>query len=388
MASGPLRGVKVVELAGLGPGPWACMVLSDMGAEVLRVDRPSSVGVLRTDLGAAGGRQPAFVNDRGRRSVAIDLKRPEGAAAVLDLVARADVLIEGNRPGVAERLGVGPDVCLARNPRLVYGRATGWGQDGPLAQQAGHDLNYLAASGLLSAIGRPGEPPTIPLNILGDYAGGGALLAFGVAAALFEARGSGRGQVVDSAMLDGISLLGGVFFGQVQAGMHRPERGTNMLDGGAPFYAVYETSDGGYMAVGALEAAFFAELLAVLELDPELAARQWDRDEWPGLRKLLDDAFARFPRAEWERRFAGREACVSPVLGIEEAIAAPHAAARAAFVEVDGVLQPAPAPRFSRTPGSVQGPAVPAGANTDEALLSWGFDSVELDRLRRVGAIV
>lgn len=388
MPSGPLTGVRVLELAGLGPGPWATMALSDLGAEVLRISRPSQLGKVRTDLGAVGDRQPAFVNDRGRRSAAIDLKHPDGVAAVLDLVERADVLIEGNRPGVTERLGLGPEPCLARNPRLVYGRATGWGQDGPLSQAVGHDLNYLAISGVLSAIGKPGEPPTVPLNLLGDYAGGGAMLALGVVAALWESRDSCRGQVVDSAMLDGIALLGGTLFGQFQTGMHSAERGTNMLDGGAPFYAVYEASDGGYLAVGAIEASFFAELLDLLELEPALAAQQWDRCRWPALRERIAASFARSSRAEWERRAADRDACVTPVLGLDEAMRHPHTTAREAFVEVDGVLQPAPAPRFSRTPGRIQGPAPRAGEHTDEALSDWGFDGATLDRLRASEAIL
>ncbi|MGW5550449.1 CaiB/BaiF CoA transferase family protein [Nocardia beijingensis] len=385
---GPLHGLKIIELAGLGPGPWCGMLLSDLGAEVLRIDRPSAVGALRTDLGASNGRQPAFVNDRGRRSVAVDLKHPDGVDTVLRLVERADALLEGNRPGVTERLGVGPEDCLARNPRLVYGRATGWGQDGPLSRTAGHDLNYLSLSGLLAAMGPAGGPPAIPLNLLGDYAGGGLMLAMGLLAALWEARGSGRGQVVDAAMVDGIALLGGVFYGQRQVGMHGLERGTNMLDGGAPFYTVYETADGGWMAVGAIEAAFFAELLDVLGLEPELADIQWDRTQWPRLRTRLAAVFGTRTRMEWEAAFAGREACTTPVLDLDEALRHEHARARHSFVPVDGVLQPAPAPRFSRTPGAVQGPAVPAGANTSRALIDWGFDPPDIDALRATGAIL
>ncbi|MDA3644263.1 CoA transferase [Saccharopolyspora indica] len=385
---GPLTGLKIVELASLGPVPWCGMLFSDLGAEVLRVERPSDVGSLRTDLGAADGRQPAFVNDRGRRSVAIDLKHPDGVAALLRLAGRADALIEGNRPGVTERLGVGPQECFERNPRLVYGRATGWGQDGPLSDRAGHDLNYLAASGLLAAMGPAGSAPAIPLNLLGDFAGGGLMLAMGVLSALWESRSSGRGQVVDTAMLDGISLLGGIFYGQRQAGMLSLTRGTNVLDGGAPFYAVYETSDGGWMAVGAIEAKFFAELLDVLGLSPDLAASQWDRDAWPELRARIEGVFRTRSRAEWETRFANREACTTPVLDLDEALEHDHARARGSFVPNDGVLQPAPAPRFSRTPGEIRGPAVPAGTDTVRALQEWGFAGPEVDALRESGAIV
>lgn len=387
-AKGPLTGLKIIELAGLGPGPWCAMLLSDLGAEVLRIDRPSAVGSLRTDLGARNGRQPAFVNDRGRRSIAIDLKHPDGVETVLRLVEQADALLEGHRPGVMERLGVGPDACFARNPRLVYGRATGWGQDGPLSQTAGHDLNYLSLSGLLAAMGPASGAPAIPLNLLGDYAGGGLMLAMGMLSALWEARGSGRGQVVDAAMVDGIALLGGVFYGQRQAGMHSLERGTNMLDGGAPFYSVYETADGGWMAVGAIEPAFFTELLDVLGLEPELVDAQWDRARWPQLRVRLAAVFRTRSRAEWEASFAGRDACTTPVLDLDEALKHDHALARHSFIPVDGVLQPAPAPRFSRTPGAVQGPAVPAGTNTTRALIDWGFDPREVDALRTAGAVV
>ncbi|MFF0494021.1 CaiB/BaiF CoA transferase family protein [Nocardia sp. NPDC004068] len=387
-AAGPLHGLRIIELAGLGPGPWCGMLLSDLGAEVLRVDRPGDVGSLRTDLGASNGRQPAFVNDRGRRSVAIDLKHPDGVETVLRLVEQADALLEGNRPGVTERLGVGPEDCAARNPRLVYGRATGWGQEGPLSRAAGHDLNYLSLSGLLAAMGPAGGAPAIPLNLLGDYAGGGLMLAMGLLAALWEARGSGRGQVVDAAMIDGIALLGGVFYGQRQAGMHGLERGTNMLDGGAPFYSVYETADGGWMAVGAIEPAFFAALLDVLGLEPELAGAQWDRARWPWLRSRLSAVFRTRTRAEWESAFAGTDACTTPVLDLDEALRHDHALTRNSFIPVDGVLQPAPAPRFSRTPGAVQGPAVPAGTNTTPALIDWGFTPPEVDALRAAGAIV
>ncbi|NMO01630.1 CoA transferase [Gordonia sp. TBRC 11910] len=386
-AAGPLAGLRVVELAGLGPGPWCAMMLSDLGAEVLRIDRPADVGRLRTDLGAANGREPAFVNNRGQRSAAIDLKHPDGVAAVLALVERADVLLEGNRPGVVERLGVGPDECLGRNPRLVYGRATGWGQEGPLAQTAGHDLNYLALTGLLAAIGTTGGEPVIPLNLLGDYAGGGLLLAMGVMSALFESRISGRGQVVDAAMVDGIALLGGVFYGQRQAGMFSLDRGTNALDGGAPFYHVYETSDGGFMAVGAIEAKFYTELLDVLGLPANLAATQWNRDDWPSTREVFGTVFRGATRADWERRFDGREACTTPVLDLDEALKNDHLTARSTFLPVDDVLQPAPAPRFSRTPAPIPAASVPPGTDTSAALRDWGFDADTIAALQRAEAI-
>ncbi|WP_025778259.1 CaiB/BaiF CoA transferase family protein [Brevibacterium sp. VCM10] len=386
--AGPLTGVKVIELAGLGPGQWGGMLLSDLGAEVLRVSRPSDVGTVRSDLGAQEGRGPAFVHDRGRRSIAIDLKSPEGRDALLDLVEEADVLFEGNRPGVTERLGIGPDDCLARNPRLVYARATGWGQDGPMAADVGHDLNYLAVSGMLSAIGPRNGPPSVPLNLLGDFGGGGALLIIGILAALLEARTNGRGQVVDAGMLDGILLLGSLFYGQRQVGMMRAERESNMLDGGAPFYAVYETADGGWMAVAPIERKFYAEFLDVLGLGSELLDVQWDTATWASTKERYAEIFRGRTRSQWEEDFSGREACVTPVLDIDEALQQPHMRARHSFVRNDGVLQPAPFPRFSRTPGRIQGPAIPAGADTRAALADWGIDETSIERLLASGAVI
>ena len=341
--SGPLAGVRVVELAGLAPGPFACMVLADLGADVMRVQRPGAEAPLTDVLG------------RGRSSVEVDLKSPAGVEAVLVLAEGADVLVEGFRPGVAERLGIGPDTCLALNPRLVYGRMTGWGQSGPRAQEVGHDINYLALSGALAAIGRAGEPPTVPLNLVADFGGGGMLLAVGVLAALVERSSSGRGQVVDAAMVDGVALLTTFLHGLRAAGAWGDERGTNLLDGGAPFYDVYATADGGYVAVGALEPEFYAALLEGLGLETSSVPSREDTSTWPDLRALFSSAFASRTRDEWVEVFSGTDACVTPVLGPGEAPSDPHAVAREAFVELDGVVQPAAAPRFSRTPGRAAG---------------------------------
>jgi alpha-methylacyl-CoA racemase len=373
---GPLAGIRVVELAGIGPGPFAAMLLADLGAEVLRVDRPAAS-------------RPAWptVLARGRRSVVVDLKHPDGAAVVLDLVASADALVEGFRPGVVERLGIGPDACLARNPRLVYGRVTGWGQEGPWRLAAGHDIDYVALAGALHPIGQAGGPPVPPLNLVGDFGGGGMLLALGVVAALLEAGRSGRGQVVDAAMVDGAALLTAQFHELLAAGLWREERGANLLDGGAPFYGVYETADGRHLAVGALEPQFFAELLRRLGLDAGDLPDQLDRDGWPVLRERLAGLFRTRTRDQWCELLAGTDACVAPVLGLGEAPAHPHNRARGTFVEVGGVTQPAPAPRFSRTPPGPPSPPAPPGAHTDQALADWGVDPGELARLRTVGAI-
>jgi alpha-methylacyl-CoA racemase len=373
---GPLAGIRVVELAGIGPGPFAAMLLADLGAEVLRVDRPASS-------------RPAWptVLARGRRSVVVDLKHPDGAGVVLDLVASAAALVEGFRPGVAERLGIGPDACLARNPRLVYGRVTGWGQEGPWRLAAGHDIDYVAVAGALHPIGQAGGPPVPPLNLVGDFGGGGMLLALGVVAALLEAGRSGRGQVVDAAMVDGAALLTAQFHELLAAGLWREERGANLLDGGAPFYGVYETADGRHLAVGALEPQFFAELLRRLGLDAGDLPDQLDRDGWPVLRERLAGLFRTRTRDQWCELLAGTDACVAPVLGLGEAPAHPHNRARGTFVEVGGVTQPAPAPRFSRTPPGPPSPPAPPGAHTDQALADWGVDPGELARLRAAGAI-
>jgi alpha-methylacyl-CoA racemase len=374
---GPLDGVRVVEIAGIGPGPFCAMLLADMGAEVVRVDRPETAG---------GAGWPALMS-RGRRSVVVDLKHERGAEVVLRLVEHADALLEGFRPGVAERLGIGPDDCLARNPRLVYGRMTGWGQDGPLRHAAGHDIAYIALAGALHPIGEPGGAPVPPLNLLGDFGGGGMLLAFGIACGLVEARRSGQGQVVDAAIVDGAALLTTSIHEMVTLGLWEERRGANLLDGGAPYYGVYETSDGEHMAVGALEPRFYGELLDKLGLRPDDLPPQADRERWPELRERLEAVFRTRTRAEWTDVFEGSDACVAPVLGLSEARAHPHNRARGTFTLVDGSPQPAPAPRFSRTaPGPPAPPPVP-GQHTDEVLSSGGFDAEEIASLRAAGAI-
>jgi alpha-methylacyl-CoA racemase len=353
------------------------MVLSDMGAEVVRIDR----------VGAGHVAEPRHAVYRGRRSVAVDLKHPDGLAAVLRLVDAADVLIEGFRPGVAERLGVGPGECRARNARLVYGRVTGWGQSGPLASTAGHDVNYIALSGALGAIGPADAPPVHPVNLLGDYGGGGMLLAFGIVCALVERARSGHGQVVDAAMVDGAALLATLLFGLRGSGRWNDARGTNLLDGGAYFYGVYECSDGGYVAVGALEPPFHAELVRLLELDESAWQNQWDTFEWPARKERFARIFRRRTRDEWAAVFEGSDACVTPVLSLDEAPEHPHAVARQAFETLGGIVQPAAAPRLSETPGRIQGPPPLPGEHTDAVLANWGFEPGEVARLRETGAI-
>ncbi|MGW0911141.1 CaiB/BaiF CoA transferase family protein [Streptomyces sp. NPDC002784] len=356
---GPLTGVRVVELAGIGPGPFAAMLLADLGADVVRVDRPG---------GPALAIDPAYdVTNRNKRSVIVDLKAPDGPARVLDLAARADVLIEGFRPGVAERLGVGPDACRARNPRLVYGRMTGWGQDGPLAQRAGHDIAYIARTGTLGMIGAPGEPPPAPANLLGDYAGGSLYLVVGVLAALHHARATGTGQVVDAAIVDGTAHLSAMIHGMLAAGGWQDRRAANLLDGGCPYYGTYETADGAYMAVGALEPQFYDTFLDLLGLEGYADARRdWTR--WGELRTAVTARFRTRTRAEWTDVFAGSDACVAPVLSLTEAPHDPHLAARGTFTDHGGITQPAPAPRFSATPTAVRsGPARPGGDTADVA---------------------
>ena len=365
---GPLTGLKIVELAGIGPGPYAAMLLADMGAEVVRVERPGE--------GASGVPPLLDVSRRGRRSVVLDLRRPEGVQAVLALVESADVLIEGFRPGVTERLGLGPEDCWAVNPGLVYGRMTGWGQEGPLSASAGHDIGYIALTGALGAIGRPGEAPVPPLNLVGDFGGGSMFLVTGVLAALWEAQRSGRGQVVDAAIVDGASSLTALLHGMMAGGLWRDRRGANMLDGGLPWYDTYETSDGLHMAVGALEPKFYAEFASLLGLSQEVADRA-DPTTWPSLRQAIATAFASRTRQEWTDVFDGTDACVAPVLSLGEAADHPHLAARETFIEVGGVVQPAPAPRFSRTRN--EHPAAPAaiGAHTREVLEAWGVQDVD-----------
>jgi alpha-methylacyl-CoA racemase len=374
---GPLQGVRVIEIASLAPAPFACMVLSDLGADVIRVDRPAG----------AGGEATIDPLCRGRRSVALNLKDPAGVDVLLRLVESADVLVEGFRPGVAERLGFGPDVCLERNPGLVYGRMTGWGQEGPMSQMAGHDINYIAVAGALDPIGRAGERPVPPLNLVGDFGGGGMLLATGVLAALVERSRSGRGQVVDAAMVDGAALLTSFIHGMRGQGVWQDARGTNLLDSGAPFYDTYETADGAYMSVGALEPQFYAALLLGLGLADEDLPGQLDRDRWPELRARFTEVFKRRTRAEWTEIFDGTDACVAPVLGLGEAPAHPHASARAGFVEVGGLTQPAPAPRFSRTVAGTPAPPVRAGEHTDATLAGLGLSAEEIAALRDQGAI-
>jgi alpha-methylacyl-CoA racemase len=367
---GPLAGIRVVELAGIGPAPFAAMLLADLGADVIRVDRPGEPS-LPVPLPPESD-----LLRRGRPSVALDLKHPDGLATTLALVEQADVLLEGYRPGVAERLGLGPDDCLARNPRLVYGRMTGWGQDGPLAHAAGHDIGYVAITGALHAIGRAGGPPQVPVNLVGDFGGGALYLVVGVLAALLEARTSGRGQVVDAAIVDGTAHLSSLVVGLASAGLWSDQRGTNLLDTGAPFYDVYETSDGGWLAVGPLEPAFYAELLRLLDVT-DTAPDRLDPAQWPALRVLLADAFRTRTRDAWTAVFEGTDACVEPVLSYAEAPAHPHLAARGTYVEHHGIVQPAPAPRFSRTPAVLGAPPSTPGADTRAALAAWGVDDVD-----------
>ena len=378
---GPLQGIKLIEIAGMGPAPFAAMWLADMGAEVLRVERPGGIP-------AQSWPEPAVdVVSRGRRCVCIDLKRSEGVALVLDLVQHADGLFEGNRPGVMERLGLGPDACLARNPRLVYGRMTGWGQDGPLAQAAGHDLNFIALAGALDLIGRQGQPPTPPVNLVGDYAGGGMVLAFGMVCALLECQRSGRGQVIDASIVDGAAMLTAVFHGIRHAGFLREERGTNLIDSGSHFYDAYETADGKYVSIASFEPHFYAELLRRLGLEGE-DLPQMDPSRWPELKARFAPLFKTKTRQQWCELLEGTDACFAPVLSIAEAPRHPHNQARGTFVEVAGVTQPRPAPRFSRTPAEIQRPPARPGEHTEEALRDWGVSADRIVTLKDAGAIV
>jgi alpha-methylacyl-CoA racemase len=381
---GPLAGVRIVEIAGIGPGPFAAMMLADMGADIVRVDRAAAV------RGGDPEQPPLDIMNRGRRSIGVDLKSPDGVETVLTLVEKADGLIEGFRPGVTERLGIGPDDCLARNPRLVYGRMTGWGQDGPMAQMAGHDMNYIAIGGALGAIGRPDERPQPPLNLVGDFGGGGMLLAFGLVCGILEARASGEGQVVDAAMVDGTAVLTTFMHGMMAMGAWKDERGANMLDTGAHFYEVYECADGKFLSVGAIEPQFYAALLEGTGLtdDPDFAGNSFDRSTWPKLKDRLAEVFRTRTRDEWAATFDGTDACVAPVLSLGEAPHHPHNVARTTFVDHAGVVQPAPAPRFSRTVQEIQRPAAHAGQHTDEVLSEWGVaDADRLAELRSKGAI-
>lgn len=376
MGKGPLSGVKIVEFAGIGPGPFCGMLLSDMGADVVRIDRKGGGGGSKFEVGA-----------RGRRSVAMDLKNPEAVEACLKLIEEADMLQEGFRPGVMERLGLGPDVCLKRNPKLVYGRMTGWGQYGPLAQAAGHDINYISLTGALHAIGRPGEKPVPPLNLVGDFGGGALYLALGMVSALTSARTTGKGQVVDCAMTDGSASLMSMFFGFTASGMWQPEKGTNMLDGGAHFYDTYETSDGKYISIGSIEPQFYALLREKAGLTEDLWDAQMDRAKWPEMKEKIEGIFKTKTRDEWSELMEGTDICFAPVLGLDEAMDHPHNKERQTIVEIDGVQQPNVAPRFSGTPSEIQGPPPSVGAHNEEALSDWGFTSSDIDALKSSGAI-
>ncbi len=374
---GPLSGIRVVELAAIGPVPYAAMLLADLGADVIRVDRPGGSSFLGLD----------GVTCRNRRSIGIDLRNAAGVEVLLDLVDRSDVLLEGFRPGVAERLGIGPEVCLGRNQRLVYGRMTGWGQEGPLRDRAGHDLNYIALSGALDAIGPQGGKPVPPLNLVGDFGGGALFLIMGTLAALIERQHSGMGQIVDAAMVDGAASLMTMFYEFKSLGVWEQERGANLLDGGAPFYDSYQTADQRWMAVAALEPQFFVELLDVLCVDAFAATDQYDRESWPALRALLTEAFLTRTVAEWTERFADRDACVWPVLSMDEAPSHPFNAARKVFTDVSGAPQPSPAPRFSRTQNAQPRPAPIPGTDTDSVLTGIGFDPNRIAELRSSGAV-
>jgi alpha-methylacyl-CoA racemase len=378
--SGPLSGVKVVEIAGIGPGPFCALMLADMGAEVIRVDRAQSV---REPVSDAPGWD---LLNRGRRSIGVDLKHPDGIETVMRLVEQADALLEGFRPGVAERLGIGPDDCLARNERLVYGRMTGFGQDGPYSSMAGHDINYIALAGALHPIGRRGQAPVPPLNLVGDFGGGGMLLAFGLVCGIVEARTSGRGQVVDAAMIDGASLLTTMVYAFRSIGAWNDERGTNLLDTGAHFYDVYECADGGYISLGSIEPQFYAEMCEKLGI-PIDEMPQGDKDRWPELKERIAGVVRTKTRDEWCSIMDGSDVCFAPVLAIGEAQDHPHHVARQAFVDVAGVVQPAPAPRFSRTPGAISRPPSNPGQHTDEVLGDWGFSADDIAGLKAAGAV-
>jgi alpha-methylacyl-CoA racemase len=373
---GPLTGYKIIELAGIGPGPMCAMLLADLGADVLRIDRINPPDRDSVDL-----------LNRGRRSVSVDLKNPEGIETILRLVEGADALIEGFRPGVTERLGLGPDDCRARNDRLVYGRVTGWGQDGPLAQAAGHDINYIALTGALHAIGEGDRPPAPPLNLIGDFGGGAMYLAFGVVCALLEASRSGKGQVVDAAMVDGAANLMTFVYALKASGQWIDERAQNLVDGGAYFYGTYETSDGKYICIAPIEPQFHTEFLERMGIDPADIPNQMDRAQWPALRDRLTKTFKSRTRDEWCMALEGTDVCFAPVLDMNEAPNHPHNKARDAFVEEFGVVQPAPAPRFDRTPGAIQSPPPQPGEHTSGALADWGFSADDIDGLKKSGAV-
>ena len=382
---GPLAGLKVVELAGIGPCPFAAMVLADLGADVLRVERSSAVAIE-----ASRDPQPSWdLLERGKRSVGVDLKRPQGIELVLELVSKADVLLEGFRPGVTERLGLGPEACLERNGRLVYGRMTGWGQGGPLADHAGHDIDYIALAGVLEGIGRAGEAPLAPWNLVGDFGGGGMLLVVGVLGALFALGRTGKGQVVDAAMVDGAALLATMTWAFKGAGLWQPERGTNLLDTGAPFYETYECADGRFVAVGALEPAFHAALCRVMGLSPDELPAQMDRSRWPETKRRYAEVFKAKTRDEWVALAADErgDACLAPVLTMDEAPEHPHNVARGTFVSPGGVTQPAPAPRFSATPCEISSPPCRPGQRGREALSDWGIAEQQVEAVLASGVL-
>ena len=381
--SGPLAGYRVIEIAGIGPGPFAAMLLADMGAEVIRVERAGAV------RGPAPDAAHPDILRRGRRNIAIDLKHPDGVATLLDLVEQADALIEGFRPGVMERLGVGPDVCRERNPKLVFGRMTGWGQDGPYAPAAGHDINYIALAGALAHFGRAGQPPTPPMNMVGDFGGGGMFLAFGVVCALLEASRSGEGQVVDTAMVDGTATLMTMFWSMSQSGLHdASQRGVNLLDTGAHFYDVYECADGEFVSIGSIEPQFYAELMRLTGLaDDSEFAGQMDSSRWPALKQRLAAVFHEKSRDEWCEIMEHTDVCFAPVLRMDEAAKHPHNVARGTFVEADGMTQPAPAPRFSRTHATIDRPPAHDGQHTCEVLSDWGLSADRIDELVESGAV-
>lgn len=378
---GPLAGYKVVELAGIGPGPMCGMLLAELGADVVTIDRVQASGL--------GVGMPAKFNllRRSRRSIAVDLKHPEGQKLVLRLVEQADALIEGFRPGVAERLGLGPQDCAKHNPRLVYGRVTGWGQQGPLAQAAGHDLNYIALTGALHSIGRQGQPPTPPLNLVGDFGGGALYLALGVVAAMLEAKDSGKGQVVDAAMIDGASSLMTAAYALHAAGVTNNRRGENILDSGAHFYEVYETSDGKYISLAAIEPKFYAQMLELTGIAPESLPQNVDRSQRAAAKARLAEAIKSKTRDEWCAIMEGTDCCFAPVLDMHEAAEHPHNRERQTFVKIDDVVQPNAAPRFSRTPAAIQGPPAMPGAQTESALIDWGVSESDIDKLQSSGVI-
>ena len=389
MHVGPLSGIRIIEVAGIGPGPFAAMMLADMGADVIRVDRTANA------MGGDPANPPADILNRGRRSIAVDLKSPEGVAVLLELVASADGLIEGFRPGVAERLGFGPDACAEVNPKLVFGRMTGWGQDGPYAPTAGHDINYISLAGVLAHLGREGEKPTPPINLVGDFGGGGMLMAFGMVCALLEAQRSGAGQVVDAAMVDGSASLMSIFHGLAASGQWDvTRRAANLLDGGAPFYDVYETADSQWVSIGSIEPQFYAQLLELSGLEASYRDRgeelphQMNKPEWGAMKDRLAEIFRTRTRDEWCEVMEGSDVCFAPVLTMSEATRHPHNVARGSFVDIAGIVQPAPAPRFSRTTAEVQRPPAHAGQHTDEILGDWlGLDGAGIAARRASGAV-